>query len=68
MQNSALSPTTPDLSQRKRVTTTTTPFKNEKINKQVVLGEEYLHLKRRIVEVQQVEKYSVFSISPYSNV
>ena len=38
---------------------------NERIQKQIVLGEEYLHFKRKLVEVQ-VEKYSVFSICPYS--
>ena len=34
---------------------------NERIQKQIVLGEEYLHFKGKLVE-----NYSVFSICPYS--
>ena len=37
---------------------------NERINKQIVLGEEYLHLKRKLIEVQMGE-YSVQYLSVF---
>ena len=38
---------------------------NERINKQIVLGEEYLHLKRKLIDEVQMGEYSVQYLSVF---